>query len=115
MPGPGLSMPGSTAPVVEEENPWDMEVEIQGIIYIFTPPDRGNFDTGGEGQTPAEGAATGQPAGAAQGATPPAAPGKAAATPGETEGKKAPQGKAAAVPEGKAATVPAEAPPAAKK
>jgi hypothetical protein len=114
----GPSMPGSTAPV-EEENPWDMEVEIQGIIYIFTPPDRSNFDTGGEGQTSAEGATTGQPVGAAQSATPPAAPGKAAgeaegkaaATPegkaaDETEGKKAPEGKAPAAPEGKAAATP---------
>lgn len=46
-----------------EEPTWEMTVDIQGIIYIFNPPDRSRFEkteaTGAEGATPGPSGAAG--------------------------------------------------------
>ncbi len=85
----------------EEESPWDMKVEIQGIIYIFNPPDRSKFDMGSAGQ--ADGAApAAAPAKAAPSASAPgAAPAENPETPGSAEPAPAPGAKTA--PEAKTA------------
>lgn len=56
-------MPGAGSGA-DEETPWDMKVEIQGVIYIINPPDRSKV---GIEETTDAGA---EPAGAASGEKP---------------------------------------------
>ncbi len=88
MPGVGGGMPG-TASGAGEESPWDMKVEIQGIIYIFNPPDRSKFDI-------AESAAPATPAAPAPGPTP--APAGTPKGSGDTAPAAVPGTEATAVP-----------------
>ncbi len=126
MPGMMGGMPGTSAGG-EAETPWDMKVEIQGIIYIFNPPDRSKFDiaeapfagakpdsgtgTSANGATPAAQPAEGPgkpPAGSPQPAsdTPPdGAPAPEQPQPGD-EGAKPP----AAAPPAEAESAPEPAP-----
>lgn len=78
MPGMTTGMPGASTGG-DEESPWDMKVEIQGIIYIFNPPDRSKFDIA---ETPAAAPGASAPT-APGGAATPAAAGEAAAVPGK--------------------------------
>ena len=64
----------------EEENPYDIPVEIVGIIYIYNPPDRTKLGTGAAAARAAA-PATEMP-GAAPSGTPPAVPAPAAPVPG---------------------------------
>ena len=83
----------SDAPHAESSATSDVQVDIQGIIYIYNPPDRAKLGTGAVGerlgidQTHGVGveaaAAPANPATAPAGATP-AAPGSAPATPAAT-------------------------------
>jgi hypothetical protein len=77
MPGrPGGAMPGGMSGSgggSETPGPYDMTVEIEGIIYIFNPPDRTKLGKG-RGDAPAEGTPAAPTGPAAPAAGTPAAP-----------------------------------------
>jgi hypothetical protein len=63
-----------------EAGPYDISVEIQGIIYIYNQPDKNTLGTGEAGNKPTEPAAGAAPGTAAPGASPEAAPATPPAT-----------------------------------
>jgi hypothetical protein len=58
----------------EEAGTWDMPVEIQGVIYIYNPPDQATLGTGAAGEKPPEASPDAEAGGAAAEGIMPAAP-----------------------------------------
>ena len=99
---------GPTAQNRDQQTTYDMPIEIQGIIYIFNPPDREKLGTGSAGEEapmPPSGALAIPPA-----AAPAAPPAGAPVTPPAAAPGMPPAGAPAVPPAGAPATPPAAAP-----
>lgn len=82
-PGGFGRMGGGSTAAEDESSPFDVPIEIQGIIYIYNPPDLAKLGTGTAGEKPPAAAPTpAAPAAAPPEAPVPVAPATPAAAPG---------------------------------